>query len=245
MFSNKIKDNQKIVRWMITDEFTENMIQEWCICWNQTCQSSNEMNQDTISYLKYEYIDNFYQNFCQWDMLGVIQILSTHKNNNGSENEINQAVPFNLALESSHELVKTRRINNLPEIDKNLLKILQLSSEISFEHWIKSARGLHNGVSQRRSVFIGVLKNKNRWQVLINNGRHKHYIGTYLSEIEAAIVHDFYSIGINFLKAKTNFFYTKELLVPMIISYFSSGKVFNPSKFISQVINYWIQNVSE
>ena len=88
MFSNKIKDNQKIVRWMITDEFTENMIQEWCICWNQTCQSSNEMNQDTISYLKYEYIDNFYQNFCQWDMLGVIQILSTHKNNNGSENEI-------------------------------------------------------------------------------------------------------------------------------------------------------------
>ena len=88
MFSNKIKDNQKIVRWMITDEFTENMIQEWCICWNQTCQSSNEMNQDTISYLKYEYIDNFYQTFCQWDMLGVIQILSTHKNNNGGENEI-------------------------------------------------------------------------------------------------------------------------------------------------------------
>ena len=154
---------------------------------------------------------------------------------------LNMYDPPKYLYETELEPVKPRRRNtSLPDIDDNLLKILSLSkkqAQLSFEHCDKSARGLHNGVSGRRSVFIGVLRNRLRWQVLINNGKRKHYIGTYCSEIEAAIVHDFYSIGINLFRAKTNFFYAKELLTAMIESYFNSGKVFKPSLFVSQVMS--------
>jgi len=83
---------------------------------------------------------------------------------------------------------------------------------ISFKASTKSSRGLHNGKSTRRSQFIGVLRNGKRWQVLINVGKKKKYIGTYAEEKEAAIVHDFYSIGLNGVGAKTNFSYDQTLV---------------------------------
>ena len=113
----------------------------------------------------------------------------------------------------------------------------QISSNkiLQFTHNEKSARGLHNGISSRRSQFIGVLRNANRWQVLINYRGIKKYIGTYVSEKEAAIIHDFYSIGINGIKGKTNFSYDNELIERMINSYFENDKHFDASKFISQL----------
>ena len=137
--------------------------------------------------------------------------------------------------EDSHEPAKQRRRrSNLPNIDRNLKKLLSLineSKEIEFEHNDKSSRGLHNGQSDRRSRFIGVLKNGHRWQVLINVGKMKKYIGTFWDEKEAALVHDFYCIGINGKRAKTNFKYDSSMLLNMITSYYNSEKVFNPSLF--------------
>lgn len=104
-------------------------------------------------------------------------------------------------------------------------------AKFKFEPSTKSNRGLHNGTSRRRSRYIGVLRNGPKWQVLINQGRTKRYIGTYASEIEAAIVHDFYSIGFNAQLANTNFYYTEETIVEMIQSYFKNGNVFDPSLF--------------
>ena len=37
-------------------------------------------------------------------------------------------------------------------------------------------------------------KNGENWQVLINYGKFKKYIGTFSSEKQAAITYDFYSI---------------------------------------------------
>ena len=131
-----------------------------------------------------------------------------------------------------------KRRSNLPNIDNNLMKLLNfisLNKKIEFVHCSKSSRGLHNGVSSRRSQFIGILKNGNRWQVLINIGRTKKYIGTFLNEKEAAIVHDFYSMGINGRKGKTNFSYNKDLVVSMITSYFANDKNFDATQFISMV----------
>lgn len=131
-----------------------------------------------------------------------------------------------------------KRRSNLPEIDANLLKLLKLISlnkHIEFDHCNKSSRGLHNGVSSRRSRFIGVLKNGNRWQVLINVGRTKKYIGTFCNENEAAIVHDFYSMGINGRKGKTNFAYSQELVENMIKSYFENDRYFDANSFIPMV----------
>jgi hypothetical protein len=45
----------------------------------------------------------------------------------------------------------------------------------------------------RRSQYIGVSKNGLNWQVLVNIGLNKHYIGTYEDEIEAAVAYDFYA----------------------------------------------------
>ena len=126
----------------------------------------------------------------------------------------------------------------MPSIDENLINLLKLAAtgwEIKLHHKDKSGRGLFHGVSRRRSRYIGVLRNKDRWQVLLNEGRIKRYIGTYLTEIEAAIVNDFYSIGINGLLAKTNFSYNKDQVVSMIISYFENNNEFDPSIFVSRI----------
>ena len=127
---------------------------------------------------------------------------------------------------------------SFPTISRNfmgILKWLENGNEVIFRHWYKSARGLYHGVSRRRSRYIGVLKNGRRWQVLINEGRTKKYIGTYSSEVEAAIVYDFYSIGLNGFSAKTNFNYKSDQVRSMIISYFNNNQEFDPSIFSSQI----------
>ena len=131
--------------------------------------------------------------------------------------------------------VKNRkRKNNLPNLDRNLDKILKMSGKnrLSFKPHLKSSRGLHNGTSRRRSRFIGVLKNGFRWQVLINVGRTKKYIGTYCEENEAALVHDFYAIGLNATNAKTNFAYNEQSVTAMIHHYYENDCVFDPSQFL-------------
>ena len=52
---------------------------------------------------------------------------------------------------------------------------------------------------------------------------------------DAAVAHDFYSIGINGKKGKTNFSYSKDLIEWMINSYFENNRYFDPSLFSSQV----------
>ena len=43
----------------------------------------------------------------------------------------------------------------------------------------------------RGSSYVGVSKNGENWQVLINYGNFKKYIGTFSSEKQAAITYDF------------------------------------------------------
>ena len=144
-------------------------------------------------------------------------------------------------LECKEEGVKERRRkNSLPNIDDNLLKILKVTqnnNNVVFISQNKSAKGLHNGVSDRRSHYIGVLRNRHRWQVLINEGKQKKYIGTYKTEEEAALVHDFYCIGINGINAKTNFAYTGVKVSQMIEDYYKYGKKFNPIHFLPDSLN--------
>lgn len=94
-------------------------------------------------------------------------------------------------------------------------------------------------ISKRSSNYIGVSKNGNNWQSLINNGTSKVYIGTYKSELEAAIAYDFYSFAIHGLKSKRNFTYNQDLVRQMADSYLDSqsGDQFIPSDFVSVVAN--------
>ncbi|CAI2366441.1 unnamed protein product [Moneuplotes crassus] len=128
--------------------------------------------------------------------------------------------------------------NKLPDVKSNLTMILQMinaNCEVSFIATTKSSRGLHNGASKRRSQYIGVLGNGSRWQVLINISGKKKYIGTFGDEKEAAIMHDFYSIGLNKLDAKTNFSYEGMTVQDMIMNYLTNDGCFNPSEFLTRV----------
>ena len=142
-----------------------------------------------------------------------------------------------LYINNSNMYSKNKR-TLLPDIDNNLVKLLHFierGNQVSFERCSKSARGLFHGRSKRRSQYIGVLKNGVKCQVLLNEGKTKKYIGTYPSEVEAAIVHDFYSIGINGLSAKTNFDYNERQVAAMIQSYFEANKSFEPFIFASHI----------
>jgi hypothetical protein len=111
-----------------------------------------------------------------------------------------------------------------------ILKHHSNGDQLTFKKQKKSTRGLHNGASDRRSQYIGVLKYKEFWQALINVGKTKRYIGTFQTEMQAALAYDFYSIGLHYTNAKINFTYTVDELVPLITEYYNSNREFSPSK---------------
>jgi hypothetical protein len=73
-----------------------------------------------------------------------------------------------------------------------------------------------NTNSQRRSRYIGVFKNGEKWQSLIAIDGIKTYIGTYASQLEAAKAFDYYSILLNGLTAITNFDYCKRSIEELL-----------------------------
>mmetsp|Transcript_25968 Transcript_25968/g.29982 ORF Transcript_25968/g.29982 Transcript_25968/m.29982 type:complete len:103 (-) Transcript_25968:39-347(-) len=85
--------------------------------------------------------------------------------------------------------------------------------------------------SNRRSNFIGVSKNGPNWQSMISIQKRKTYIGTYQTEKEAAIAFDFYSILIHSFEAKTNFSYTKQMIMDMIYKFKANDNVFVSSQY--------------
>lgn len=63
--------------------------------------------------------------------------------------------------------------------------------------------------SHRRSSFIGVFKNCQKWQSMIAIDGIKTYIGTYSTQLEAAKAFDYHSILLHGMDAITNFDYCK------------------------------------
>jgi len=89
----------------------------------------------------------------------------------------------------------------------------------------KSSRSTDN--NHRKSMYIGVSKNGPSWQALITVNKRKTYIGTYSTQIEAAIAFDKYSILLNNLTAKTNFSYTKDDLISIVADYRRNKNISN------------------
>ena len=140
--------------------------------------------------------------------------------------------------ESIKPALSRKRKNELPDIEDNLKVVLQHlcdDDSISISPKTKGNRGLHNGRSKRRSKYVGVSRNGCHWQTLINVGKTKKYIGTYCSEAEAAMVYDFYSLGLHGLKARTNFAYKGELVRRIIKTYFDNDNKFEPSRFVNEI----------
>ena len=128
---------------------------------------------------------------------------------------------------------RRRRRGKQLDIKAGLIKLLgrieagSLNSD-SFHNGDSKAR---NPNLKRSSMYVGVSKNGDNWQALINNGQGKKYIGTYATEKQAAIAYDLYAFAIQGLNHKTNFNYTADIVEAMIRSFFSNSEVFEPREF--------------
>ena len=161
-----------------------------------------------------------------------------------------------LKLESSIDTVSTSqqtpktkspKKKSLPNIEAKIRKVLEKihnGSITEFKASKKKVKGFFSNRSGRRSKYIGVSKNNYNWQVLINVGNRKKYIGTFPSQKEAAVAYDFYSIALHGERAKTNFNYSNEVVEEMVMSCLNScsdddskdaTRMFDPCKFTDRV----------
>lgn len=137
----------------------------------------------------------------------------------------------------NRNVIGRRRKNKLPDIDSKLVSLLAgiRSGAINGFSRNQKYRRFEAGSSKRGSNHIGVTKNGDNWQVLINTNLKKTYIGTYAKEKEAAICYDFYSIALHGTRAKLNFDYSPELVEEMVNHFFAVGKKFMPMEFINRI----------
>ena len=89
---------------------------------------------------------------------------------------------------------------------------------------------------KRSSIYRGVSKNSNKWQVIISYKDNKKYIGLYKTQEIAARIYDFISIKNKGIKAKTNFEYN----IHQIQTIIDSNIDYN-SDNIEEIISYLIK----
>ena len=58
-----------------------------------------------------------------------------------------------------------------------------------------------------KSIYRGVSKKGNKWQVSLFNNKFKYYLGYYNNENLAAKIYDYFAVLLKGKKAKTNFVY--------------------------------------
>ena len=176
--------------------------------------------------------------------------LCTHELNSSSTNDISTSqsalsyksheTSYDKPHKTDQKAIKTRRRRNiLPNLDSDLLRLLEKARNGDLEEVFsekKLMKSQMNKSSRRSSQYIGVSKNGDNWQSLINHGHSKKYIGTYSNEIEAAIAYDFFAIALQGSKSRINFKYNCEILADMINSYFEDARTLNPNKFVSRLL---------
>ncbi|CAI2367173.1 unnamed protein product [Moneuplotes crassus] len=119
-------------------------------------------------------------------------------------------------------LKKRKRKTYELDIRPNLVKLRAhiLNKHVSgFVSQSKKAKCSNKRPLSRRSRYIGVSRNNENWQALINVGKVKKYIGTFVDELEAAKAYDLYSVAIRGEDASLNFDYTAEEMLERIEYY--------------------------
>ena len=182
------------------------------------------------------------QNYCMCD----ICFLSSSKHSYCNEQSFmssfntNEIVPYScrISIDSSPMITLTsnqaNKAKNLDTIDfetnidslLSTLKMVMNEKKVLVYGRNKIVR--RHLASIRRSQYIGVFKNGDNWQALISIHKRKTYIGTYVNEIDAAKVFDFYSILKNRFTATTNFNYTKRKIIEMIENFVSNNGKYIP-----------------
>ena len=176
-------------------------------------------------------------NYCRWVSFQEVEKIWSFEVN---ENKSIKIIESNdvISSENKNFIKKRCRRSSTIDLDEYIQRVYE---SIESKH-LKFIYGKPNNkltpifnLKSRSSQYIGVSKNGENWQALINCNNTKKYIGTFNNEKEAVISYDFYAICLHLFKAKTNFTYTSELILEMLDSYDSRGKVFNASRFIERL----------
>ena len=129
--------------------------------------------------------------------------------------------------DTTNKLYKLKRTKKSSLLNSKLLalKAVLIKGRInSFEESLKHPRGIRGQKSKRRSYFIGVSKNSFKWQALINFKNKKKYIGTFLTQEEAARAYDLYAMAFQGVKAKLNHSYSREEALSFINFNLETGR---------------------
>ena len=152
--------------------------------------------------------------------------------------EINELILKDKSKKHRTNIKERRRKNADINCKKELQEILKQIFEGTFklvETRSKRVDSRRSNVQERCSKYIGVSKNGNNWQVLITMNKQKTYWRTFETQIQAALVYDFYSIAFNRGKAKANFSYGIQFIKDMIQSYFENDNKFDPGLFEGRI----------
>ena len=147
------------------------------------------------------------KNYCLWQQ----DLASTRENL--SESII---VPKSLRCRKKNKLLKTRNTQHGLKRLQIILKNTVDRNQVVVHRSAKSRHSSKSSKSTRRSRYIGVSKNGDVWQSLIMIDKKKTYIGSYLSEDDAARSYDLYALILKHLSARTNFDYTLPQIRDMV-----------------------------
>ena len=147
----------------------------------------------------------------------------------GSSNLVTKFPSRAIKPRKKNKLLKSRNIcSSLASLEKKINRVID-DKQICVHQSNKSKMNYKSLASGRRSRFIGVSKNGDVWQSLIMIDGKKTYIGSYLTEEEAGMSYDFYSIILKHFSAKTNFEYTVRDIKKMLANYYDNNMELVPS----------------
>lgn len=118
----------------------------------------------------------------------INQDINDKGKNNSKENNLNKK-------DDLSNSIKTMKNHKLIYINKFLIKPKFKNNDVVVEK------------RKRSSLYRGVSKNGNNWQVIISSKYNKGYIGVFKTQEIAARIYDIISIKNKGIKAKTNFKY--------------------------------------
>ena len=165
----------------------------------------NSINNQKEILLKYKYLDNFnktlenniFYNYYKKHIINNYICLNDIKSKNFDE--IKENIENEKTLELKENLKEIKNLN-ITSKEVNKINISAKKKKIKFK------------VIKKTSKYKGIVRNKKKWQVYIMINRKNTYLGSYISETNAAKVYDLMAIKKNGIKAKTNFKYNKKLI---------------------------------
>jgi len=203
---------------------------------NENLNNLNNKNKNIFrickdfSKIKYQNYDNFikidrYKNYKSYNNLYKIEKCNNIfiNSNNNSEKERKSINNLNNIDNLSNE-IKVKKNNKMIYINKLLIKPKNKKKDMIL---LKK---------KRNSIYRGVSKNGNKWQVIIFSKYKKSYIGLYNTQEIAGRIYDIISIKNKGIKAKTNYIYNIHQIQKIIDS-----NIDYKSENIEEIISHLIK----